>query len=215
MPAMNLSQGAKPLEYQFRFQLDRMARQAPPQARQKRSPVAASEDNRWSSPPPRRALLSHLGNKCHGLLQQPLSHGGGRMTRRFLRGIPTPPPLSPNAIRTLEERPLRQGESGHDPAALVPALRSKAVDGECTARIDDYGRKNAPRSEGDQGQPRASSDLSNSDSRSGRRTDERKSEPGPSGKVDTASRHRAPSPRRAVPSRSCHLTRVFPASMSN
>ena len=201
---MNLSQGAKPLEYQSRFQLDRMARQAPPQSRQKRSPVAASEDNRWSSPPPRRALLSHLGNKCHGLLQQPLSHGGGRMTRRFLRGIPTPPPLSPNAIRTLEERPLRQGESGHDPAALVPALRSKAVDGECTARIDDYGRKNAPRSEGDQGQPRASSDLSNSDSRSGRRTDERKSEPGPSGKV-----------RRAIPSRSCHLTHVFPASMSN
>ena len=212
---MNLSQGAKPLEYQSRFQLDRMARQAPPQSRQKRSPVAASEDNRWSSPPPRRALLSHLGNKCHGVLQQPLSHDGGRMTRRFLRGIPTPPPLSPNAIRTLEERPLRRGESGHDPAALVPALRSKAVDGECTARIDDYGRKNAPRSEGDQGQPRASSDLSNSDSRSGRRTDERKSEPGPSGKVDTASRHRAPSLRRAVPSRSCHLTRVFPASMSN
>lgn len=170
---MNLSQGAKPLEYQSRFNLDRMARQAPPQSRQKRSPVAASEDNRWSSPPPRRALLSHLGNKCHGLLQQPLSHGGGRMTRRFLRGIPTPPPLSPNAIRTLEERPLRQGESGHDPAALVPALCSKAVDGECTARIDDYGRKNAPRSEGDQGQPRASSDLSNSDSRSGRRTNER------------------------------------------
>ena len=201
---MNLSQGAKPLEYQSRFQLDRMARQAPPQSRQKRSPVAASEDNRWSSPPPRRALLSHLGNKCHGLLQQPLSHGGGPMTRRFLRGIPTPPPLSPNAIRTLEERPLRQGESGHDPAALVPALRSKAVNVECTARIDDYGRKNAPRSEGDQGQPRASSDLSNSDSRSGRRTDERKSEPGPSGKV-----------RRAIPSRSCHLTHVFPASMSN
>ena len=212
---MNLSQGAKPLEYQSRFQLNRMARQTPPQSRQKRSPVAASEDSRWSSPPPRRTLLSHLGNKCHGLLQQPLSHGGGRMTRRFLRGIPTPPPLSPNAIRTLEERPLRQGESGHDPAALVPALHSKAVDGECTARIDDYGRKNAPRSEGDQGQPRASSDLSNSDSRSGRRTDERKSEPGPSGKVDTASRDRAPSPRRAVPSRSCHLTRVFQASMSN
>lgn len=130
-----------------------MARQAPPQSRQKRFPVAAGEDNRWSSPPLCRALLSHLGNKCHSLLQQPLSHGGGRMTRWCLRGIPTPPPLSPNAIRTLEERPLRQGESGHDPAALVPALRSKAVDGECTARIDDYGRKNAPRSEGDQGQP--------------------------------------------------------------
>lgn len=128
-----------------------MARQAPPQSRQKRFPVAAGEDNRWSSLPPCCALLSHLGNKCHGLLQQPLSHGGGRMTRRCLRGIPTPPPLSPNAIRTLEERPLRQGESGHDPAALVPALRSKAVDGECTARIDDYGRKDAPRSEGDQG----------------------------------------------------------------
>ena len=43
---MNLSQGAKPLEYQSRFNLDRMARQAPPQSQQKRSPVAASEDNR-------------------------------------------------------------------------------------------------------------------------------------------------------------------------
>ena len=151
-----------------------MARQAPPQSRQKRSPVAASEDNRWSSPPPRRALLSHLGNKCHGLLQQPLSHGGGQYDAPV-------PERHPNTTPTLTERhpypgrapvaPGRVRARSSRPRACPP--QCKAVDGECTARIDDYGRKNAPRSEGDQGQPRASSDLGNSDSRSGRRTDER------------------------------------------